>query len=805
MIEVGGLSQGVGFRPFIYGLAQRFELAGSVRNRAGAVAIEIEGAPHAIESFVGHLKASNARHAILRCEMTAPRGELAFRIERSEATDPALTARVFVPSDIATCDVCVSELLDPNDRRHNHPFINCTQCGPRASIIRDMPYDRERTSMARFAMCSRCQAEHDDPDDRRFHAQPIACHDCGPKLRVLDAAGNMRSPLEVPDPIAHLADALINGQIAAVKGIGGFHLICDASSEQVIQRLRRRKGRPSKPFALMVASTAEAERWAVLDTSAREALCSEQRPIVLVDKRPGTELPESIAPHVGMLGLLLPYTALQHLLFRALEARGQRGPLVMTSGNRSGSLIAISDREALERLSGIADVYVTHDRAIELAYEDSVVRAAAGGAASGLATRTARCLPIRRARGYAPLPIELPIALDVPALAVGGHLKAVFALASAGERSNGVSHVVMSPCFGDLDGHDSYLAWTRAIGQLERMVRIAPARIVHDLHLDYASSRYAVQRAGRGVLERIAVQHHHAHMASCMLEHGLDGEVIGVCFDGTGLGYDGTLWGGEWLVGGYGHAARIAHLATMPLVGGDRAAREPWRIGLAYAIASGAERCERLLAERVEPRALRSITGIVRRALSNERSEVSASSALTSSMGRLFDAVSALLGVALVTTYEGEAAMQLEALAARAEGAALFESYPFEIIGSETFEIAARTLIRAIDRDLSTGEPLAAIARRFHNTVVTMIAETCARISERTGVTRVVLSGGVFANALVTGPALEALRARGLEAYAHERVPTNDGGLCLGQLAVAARVSAHAAVRPARDTALGGS
>lgn len=772
MIEVGGLSQGIGFRPFVYGLAQRFELAGSVRNRAGAVAIEIEGAPRAIEDFVHQLRAPGARHTILRCEMTAPRGERAFRIELSDLPMAGVTpqAHVVVPSDIATCDACVAELFDASNRRAGHPFINCTQCGPRASIVRDMPYDRERTSMSGFAMCERCRREHDDPSDRRFHAQPISCHECGPKLRVLDAAGNA---LEVHDPVETLADAIASGQIAAVKGLGGFHLVCDASRAEVLDRLRRRKGRPSKPFALMVASVTEAERWAELDAGARAALCSPARPIVLVPKR-SHDLPESVAPHVGLLGLMLPYTPLQHLLFHALHKRGCCGPLVVTSGNRSGSLIAIADREALERLSGIADLYVTHDRSIVLAYEDSVVRSELGG--SG-------CMPLRRARGYAPLPLELPIELTEPTLAVGGHLKAVFSLACS--RAPGAAHVVMSPCFGDLDGHDSYLAWWRAIGQLERVSRIEPTRIVHDLHQDYASTRYALQRCGGGDFQRIAVQHHHAHMASCMLEHGLSGDVIGVCFDGTGLGEDGTLWGGEWLVGGYRSFSRAAHLATMPLVGGDRAAREPWRIGLCYALAADTLQSVERISARIEPRALRTVRCIIERALGQESS---ATVALTSSIGRLFDAIAALLGLTMTTSYEGEAAMRLEALATQARGAALDESYPFVTSEGAALSIDARPIVRAIDRDLRNHEQPAVIARRFHNTIVEMIVRTCARIAARCGLTRVVLSGGVFANALITAPALEALRARGLHGYAHQSVPTNDGGLCLGQLAVAAHV-----------------
>jgi hydrogenase maturation protein HypF len=478
-----------------------------------------------------------------------------------------------------------------------------------------------------------------------------------------------------------------------------------------------------------------------------------------------------------MLGLMLPYAPVHHLLFRALQRHGHGGPLVVTSGNRNGSLIATSDREALERLSGIADLYLTHDRSIELAYEDSVVRAT---------PHAARCMPLRRARGYAPLPINLPIELEQPTLAVGGHLKAVFALGCS--RSAGQAHVVMSPCFGDLDGHDSYEAFRRAIEQLERLVRIEPTRIVHDLHLDYGSTRYALQRASRSGIERIAVQHHHAHMASCMLEHGLAGDVIGVCFDGTGLGDDGTLWGGEWLVGGYARARRAAHLETMPLVGGDRAAREPWRIALAYALAAGAESCVERLSDRIEARAFRTVRGIVERALDRD---TSTAVARTSSMGRLFDAVSALLGVALTTSYEGEAAMQLEALAARASSVSMGESYPFVVTSHATSTIDARPVIRAIDRELRAGEALAVIARRFHHTVVEMIVRTCERIAEATSLRRVVLSGGVFANALIAVPALDALRAVGLEGYAHERVPTNDGGLSLGQLAVAAHADGH--------------
>jgi hydrogenase maturation protein HypF len=777
MIEVGGLAQGIGFRPFVHALAHRLELAGSVRNRTSTVVIEIEGSPQSIESFIAELSASSARHTLLRCERGVARGEQGFRIEASDVNDASASASapIVVPADIATCDACLRELFDDGDRRRGHPFINCTQCGPRATIVRDMPYDRERTSMARFTMCARCRREHDDPRDRRFHAQPIACNECGPRLRMLDSHG---AAVAVPDVIASLAAALVRGRIAAVKGVGGFHLMCDASRSEPIDELRRRKARPSKPFAVMVASLEHAARWAELDTSSRAALLSPERPIVLVQKRDEVGLLEAVAPRVATLGLMLPYTPLQHLLFGALQALGHDAPLVVTSANRNRSLIATDEREARVKLAGIADLFVTHDRPIELAYEDSVLRAG---------VQHSRSMPLRRARGYAPLPFEIGIEVATTTLAVGGHMKAVFALAQA---HGAASHVVLSPCFGDLEGHDNYAAWARGIDQLERLLRMTPARIAHDLHLDYASSRYALQRceAAGSKLERVAVQHHHAHMASCMLEHGLEGDVIGVCFDGTGLGEDGTLWGGEFLVGGYGHARRAAHLATIPLVGGDRAAREPWRVALAHALSAGAASSVSRLAQRVEPQALRAVRSVIERALAEQdpRSPQSRLFVRTSSMGRLFDAVAALLGCSLTTSYEGEAPMQLEALAARARGAACTESYPFSISTGSPSIVDAAPVIAAIDRELDAREPPEAIARRFHTTVVEMIAASCQRIAAREGLRRVVLSGGVFANALVTRGAIDALRARDLFPYAHERVPTNDGGLCFGQVAVAA-------------------
>jgi hydrogenase maturation protein HypF len=751
-IDVDGLAQGVGFRPFVHGLARRYELGGWVYNAGGGVHIEVEGEQAALDDFVSALRlaipeAASPRHIAWR--PASLRGERGFLIADSRS---AGSANVVIPADLATCDACLHELFDRNDRRFEHPFINCTQCGPRATVVLDMPYDRERTTMSGFALCVHCRDEYADPNDRRFHAQPIACGNCGPRLALLDARG---LPLASRSPLADLATAVLSGRIVALKGIGGFHLLCDASNHSAVSELRKRKQREGKPFAVMVQQLAAAEWLCELDDAARAALCSPARPIVLAPAKTRHALSPAIAPGLQTLGLMLPYAPVHHLLLRRLSGHA----LVVTSGNRSDDPIAISDVEAVEQLGGVADLFVTHDRPIRVRFDDSVVRARAGAV-----------LPIRRARGFAPLPLDLPFEVTPATLAVGGHIKAVFALAAG--RS-----ALLGPHCGELGSLRAYAAWSDAIAHFESVSRMRPLRIAHDLHPDYASSRYASERAARDGLPLIAVQHHHAHMASCMADNGLDGDVIGVIFDGTGLGADGTIWGGELLVGGYRGYVRAAHLLPVPLPGGDRAAREPWRMALSHARAAGVTTVSDELARTLDHSALAIVTRML---------ESGTNAPPTSSMGRLFDAVAAIAGVLAVASYEGEAAMRLEALAQQQadDGA-----YPVELRPGEALGIDCAPLIREVARDAARGVELAIIARRFHSAVVELVARACSVIRARHGVDRVVLSGGVFANAILGGEVPARLREEGFTVFMHRNVPPNDGGLCLGQLAVAAHAA----------------
>src|SRR5712671_595398 len=518
-IAVEGVVQGVGFRPFVHGLASRLGLGGSVRNRAGGVLIEIEGESEALERFLEEMRRRPpplARIEEITWLESPPRGEERFQIEESTA---AAGGAVRISPDVATCDHCLREMLDPADRRFRHPFLNCTNCGPRLTVVTGAPYDRERTTMARFALCPDCSAECHDPSDRRFHAQPTCCPRCGPTLQPLDSRG---AALDEPDPVAFAARELSRGRIGAIKGVGGYHLACDARSEPAVSELRRRKARDEKPFAMMVRDLAAAAALCRLSPEERALLASPARPIVLLDRREGGGVAASVAPRSPQLGLMLPYAPLQHLILREVG-----GPLVMTSGNRSDEPIAHDDRDALERLSGIADFFLVHDRPIHTRCDDSVLRVAGN-----------EPLPVRRSRGYAPLPIRLPLSLSRPALALGGQLKATFALGAA--KRAFVSHHL-----GDLDHPAALRAWEESIARYQDLCRVQPARLVHDLHPDYASTRWALASG----LERLSVQHHHAHFASCLAENGFVGPALGVCFDGTGYGLDGTIWGGEFLAG----------------------------------------------------------------------------------------------------------------------------------------------------------------------------------------------------------------------------------------------------------------
>jgi hydrogenase maturation protein HypF len=752
-IAVAGIVQGVGFRPFVHGLASRLGLHGFVRNETGGVWIEIEGEEQSLDDFLNELSSAPpplARIDQVSWEPRTPRGEEQFRIETSATTS---AGPIFVSPDIATCDDCLAELLDPHDRRYLYPFLNCTNCGPRLTIVTGAPYDRRRTTMAPFTMCAACQAEYEDPADRRFHAQPTACRDCGPAVQVLDRD---RHQLE-GDPLAVFAAALQAGKIGALKGLGGYHLACDGANEQAVAELRRRKHRDEKPFALMVRDLDVAESLCAISFQEKELLLSPARPIVLLHKRSPNPVSDGIAPGNPRLGIMFPYTPLHHVLFRLLGDR----PLVMTSGNQSDEPIAYEDEDALHRLNQIADIFLVHNRPIHVRCDDSVVSTVAN-----------TLLPVRRSRGYAPQSIELPFACPMPVLAVGGQLKATFALGRG-------KHAFISHHLGDLDHFEAYRAFVRDIDLYQQLFSIQPQCLAHDLHPDYGSSRYALERAqetsGCPPIHLVPVQHHHAHLASCMAEHGLAEPVLAVTFDGTGLGTDGAVWGGEFLIGDYRQFRRGAHLRYVGMPGGDQAIRSPWRMAVAHLRDAD---CECLsLAERISPTELRTVAKMLERQLNTPR---------TSSAGRLFEAVAALAGIRDRVSFEGQAAMELEGLAT---GVQPDRTYPFELSEqhlSETLIVDTRPLIKAVARDADERADARAMAARLHATLVELIVAVCSRLRRSTGLDAVVLSGGVFMNALLTSGASNRLQAAGFRVYRHCQVPANDGGLSLGQLAIAA-------------------
>jgi hydrogenase maturation protein HypF len=756
-IVVHGIVQGVGFRPFVYGLACRLELFGFVKNRVGGVLIEVEGEASSLDHFLAELASKPpplARIDHVTWERRPIRSDRQFRIEPSEVDR---SGPIFVSPDIATCADCLAEMLDPTDRRYRYPFLNCTNCGPRLTIVTGAPYDRQRTTMAGFTMCAACREEYENPTDRRFHAQPTCCPACGPRLQLLDGQGR---PIASADPVVSFTAALLAGQIGALKGLGGYHLACDSRSGTVVSELRRRKHRDEKPFALMVADVEAAEALCEVQPAERELLLSPRRPIVLLRKRPATEIATEVAPDNPFLGVMLPYTPLHHLLLDAME----KVPLVMTSGNRSDEPIAYEDHDATKRLAGIADLFLTHDRPIRVRCDDSVTR---------VLDRVE--LPLRRSRGYAPQSIRLPLECPLPILAVGGQMKGTFALGR--DRNAFVSHHL-----GDLDEYNAFQAFIRDIELYERLFALSPRLVVHDLHPDYASTRYAVERvnaASESGVHLLSVQHHHAHMASCMAEHGLDESVIGVSFDGTGYGTDGAIWGGEFLVGDYARFRRAAHLRYVGMPGGERAIKEPWRMALAHLIDARAD--TKLMSKRLPPQAIRTVAKLLERRFNT---------AFTSSAGRLFDAVTSLAGVRDRVSFEGQAAMELEWLA---EKVAPDGNYSFDIAESPDYEetqmvftVDTRPLVRDVARDAIHGIEAALIARRFHSTMVEVIASVCCRLRQTTGLEAVALSGGVFMNVLLTREASKRLTSEGFRVYRHRLVPPNDGGLSLGQLAIGA-------------------
>ncbi len=765
---ITGRVQGVGFRPFVHAVARRLGLGGHVRNRGAAVEIVAAGDPDALDAFTEALHRDApplARVRSIESRELAPSETPApgpLRILESAGRSGGREVALFAP-DVAVCSPCLAEVDDPADRRAGHPFASCTDCGPRYTIATAAPFDRERTTMAPLPRCARCDAEYGDPSDRRHHAQTVACPDCGPRLALVTGDGER----QVGDPIELAARRLARGGIVAVKGIGGYHLAVDATDEDAVATLRRRKARDARPFAVLVADLAAARALGRVGSLEERLLASAVAPIVLLDRAAGSSaLAPSVAPGVPGVGVMLPSTPLHHLLARRVGR-----PLVLTSGNLAGEPIVLDDADARERLGAIADALLVHDRAIRVRCDDSVVRPIAGGP----------CW-IRRSRGRVPAPITLPRPLAAPTLAAGGHQKAVIAL-GAGDQATPGPHV------GDLDSLRAVAALDEALAHALALGGPEPSRVVHDAHPGYASTAWARALATARGLETIAVQHHHAHVAAAMAEHGLVGPVIGVALDGAGWGPDGTVWGGEILVADLARFRRAAHLRTVPQPGGDRAAREPWRMAVVHLDAAGIDVAARALGRRAAPRALAAVRRMAARGVN---------APLTSSAGRLFDAVAAIVvddGSLDRIAFEGQAAVRLEALALTDDAA---EPFPFAIDapdGDVPLRLDPRPLVAAAARAVDAGAPRARIARRFHLGLAAMLAAAVGRIRAADGPADVVLTGGCFQNALLTEETARRLRAAGLTVHLHRELPPNDGGLCVGQLAVVAGRDAAARAR----------
>ncbi|MDQ3502862.1 MAG: carbamoyltransferase HypF [Actinomycetota bacterium] len=742
-IRVRGTVQGVGFRPFLYRHAVELGLSGWVGNEDGDVLLEVEGEGGALDTLVRTLRDSPPPLAVVEAVEVAfvpTSGSAGFVIATSTTGG---NTDVRVSADVAPCAACLAELADPGDRRFGYPFTNCTDCGPRYTIVREVPYDRPATTMAAFVMCAACQREYDDPADRRFHAQPNACPDCGPQLAWTGPGG----PATGPAALALAVACLSSGGTIALKGIGGYHLACDATDQNAVAQLRRRKQRDDKPFAVMVRDVAEAESLCALEPAVQDALRSPRRPVVLAPRRPDSPLAIAVAPGLPELGLMLPSSPLHVLLLEAVAR-----PLVMTSGNRSDEPVVHVDGDARERLSPLVDGLLTHDRPIHIRADDSVLRSAPGG----------RLQVLRRARGWAPQPVRLPIGVERPVLAVGAQRKSTVALAQG--RS-----LVLSQHLGDLDHWSTFAAFTQAVEHLTRLGRVEPAVVAHDLHPDYRSTAWA-QDSG---LPLVAVQHHHAHVASCLVEHGRTAPVLGIAFDGLGLGTDGALWGGEFLLADLAGSQRVGHLAGAALPGGDTAVREPWRSALSWLHRHLGPDVAAEHGPALDPR-WPAVMSLVRSGRQPE----------TSSAGRLFDAVAALLGVRSQVTYEGQAAVELEALARTVPvlGAPI---YPMTTDGSV---LDPAPLLAAIVADQRRGIPLARIAAGFHVGLAAGAARLAGALASAHGVDTVVLTGGVFQNVLLSDLLAESLQGAGLQVLVHGHLPCNDGAISAGQAAVAAAV-----------------
>ena len=757
-IQVSGIVQGVGFRPFIFKLAQELRLHGYVLNSSAGVTIEIEGPEYELDCFSRRL--SEEAPPLSRIENIAitrlpPAGYSSFVIHKS-VDEPGKLAPI--SPDISTCDNCLRDFRAAGNRRYGYPFTNCTNCGPRYTITRKVPYDRPLTTMACFAMCEQCLAEYEDPNNRRFHAQPNACPECGPALALVS-----RDQLEEATPefqgglseIQQVRQMLREGRILAIKGLGGFHLTCNAASASALHALRERKKRSDKPFAIMVPDADSAGRFCVLSETERAALESARRPIVILRYRSDAEiqLPE-LAPGNNTLGVMLPYTPLHYLLFSdSPDQPPAFSALVMTSGNISEEPIVTGNREAAKRLHRIADAFLFHNRDIHTRVDDSVVRVFEGQERM-----------LRRSRGYAPYPISLSIPV-AEILACGAELKNTFCLTTG-------HHAFLSQHLGDMENYETLVFFQETLARMKELFRIDPKVVVHDLHPMYLSTKLALEMQG---LEKIGVQHHHAHIASCMAENNVSGKVIGVAFDGTGFGTDGKIWGGEFLVADFDGFERRAHFRYVRLAGGDAAVREPWRLGLSYLLdtfGTSAVSLDLPVWRHVRAKKVAAVRRMMERGINTVE---------TSACGRLFDAVASIVGLRHDINFEAQAAIQLEAIAEPD----VQEHYPFEVTPSDVWEIDMRPAVEHIVRDVVAGRPVGVISATFHNTIAAIVVEVCVRLRAAERLDRVCLSGGTFQNVYLIERAVAGLRSSGFEVFLHAKVPPNDGGISLGQAVIA--------------------
>ena len=756
---VRGVVQGVGFRPFVYTCAAAHALAGSVRNDSSGAIIEVEGDATDLDDFVAGLSHRGPPLAVIESVETQEIpvvGGTGFVIADTSRSDGG---RTLASPDVAMCAECAAEQRDPANRRYRHAFVNCTNCGPRFTIIASLPYDRASTTMAPFPMCADCGREYHDPTDRRFHAQPVCCPACGPTLSYRVGAGDV---VEGEAALTHARRLLRDGGVLAVKGIGGYHLACDAENELAVAELRHRKRRGDKPFAVMVPDLATAHRIAWIDATSERLLSGPQRPIVLMPRSAGTHIAASVAPHNPDLGVMLAYSPLHALLFGLSGDEPGPSVLVMTSGNLGGEPICFTDDDALQRLSHLADGWLMHDRAILVPCDDSVVRVVSG---VGDADQSGAELPIRRSRGYAPLPVALPVPVP-PTLAVGGDLKNTFAVADQ-------KYAWLSQHIGDMDDLATLSAFDAAERHLESLTGVAPEILVADAHPGYRSTAWAERNAGERPVR--TVQHHHAHIAAVMAEHGLDGSqrVLGFAFDGTGYGADGAVWGGEVMLADYKGYQRLAHLKYVPLAGGDVSVLRPYRMALSHLWAAG-------LAWDDDLPPVRACPDDERRILLRQL-ETGLGCAPTSSMGRLFDAVSALAGVRQVVAYEAQAAIELEGLSRNVDH--IGSPYAFDVDADRLpAMIDPGPVLSAIVDDLGAGTSTGVIGARFHRAVADLVVDLAGL--EDTGGQPIALSGGVFQNALLLRLTLNGLRAKGFEVITHRHVPPNDGGIALGQLLI---------------------